>query len=518
MKLVFSSNKSGFLAASSVLFAAFCACQQNCPAAAPLAKPKASGVAKQVPEKKATASPAQGQGIPLWRNLLRKAQFFYLSEKNDQALAACADAISSAEKLPDKKALLDCLSWFANYQFKISQMEELNQVSNRALELTANSWGKASPEYAKQLAIRSFYFTCRGEVQEARKLQEEALSTLKSDEKSYPLEISWCRLAEGRRLSSEGSFGLADDAYQKALSLKQSVLKENDPELLVLMKEYAELLDKLDRKADAQKFKEKINYALATEVFDQGTGSVLSDRSGQSGAAGGKGVVFKKLADEALIEERKGNKEKAMSLWKLAVQEGEKTTGLESEEAFALVHLADVYLQADRDQALSMYKKSLALREKVGKENTLGQARALLRLAQIAQAKGENQEYQSLLSKAYQIEKNCQASDSVLATCLQSLLSAYIVTKKHSEAEIAAKELLAISQRQKSPLAPLNRRMALSMLGSIYMQTGRMNEGLKLMQEVAEGMKLDGAQDQAQIYSKEYAAIEKEIDKSEYAN
>jgi hypothetical protein len=101
------------------------------------------------------------------------------------------------------------------------------------------------------------------------------------------------------------------------------------------------------------------------------------------------------------------------------------------------------------------------------------------------------------------------------ANAAQILLSACMMNKDMSKAEETAKRLLQIADKLSGPSAEMKKHMATAMLGGIYMQTGRRNEGMELMKSLGK-MSRDNAA-YADLVKQEYATLEKTVDASEEA-
>jgi ATP/maltotriose-dependent transcriptional regulator MalT len=117
------------------------------------------------------------------------------------------------------------------------------------------------------------------------------------------------------------------------------------------------------------------------------------------------------------------------------------------------------------------------------------------------------------------IEEKCGASDAVISSTLQSLVSACMLTKDNARTEDVCRRLIQVSGKSTSTTARMQKSMATSMLASIYMQTGRMDEGMRMMKEASGSMQQQqGSTDgYAKAIQQEMLEIEKQIDNSEEA-
>lgn len=444
-----------------------------------------------------------------WAELLKSAWQLNLSGDNQEASLKAQAGLASAEKLKDDKGIISSLNAMADILDSQGNIPEQEDLRRRALDLAASSGGKSSPQYARELAKMASWYARKGEQGQARSMLDEAMAVLgNGGETKNPHEMSSCYLALARRQISEGTFGLADDSFSKALTLQDNSGSPEQAEALQIAKEYSALLDKLGRKSEADKLKDRINLARASS-------SLGNSSSGASTAGSGSKNLFLRLVQDARAASDAGDRSKCTSLWKLALQEAEKSAN-DRKMAFALVHLADESRYAKQnDEAESLYRKALSLREKTGATDDLGMARNLSRMSQCYIMNKKSSEAESLLRKAQEIEEKCQANPSSKAATLQSLISCSMTNKNNRQAEDAAKKMLAIADQLPGAAAAMNKRMAQSMLGSIYMQSGRMNEGMQLMKEVSASMSAVSPAETTKAYTVQWAEADKQADEAE---
>ena len=125
-------------------------------------------------------------------------------------------------------------------------------------------------------------------------------------------------------------------------------------------------------------------------------------------------------------------------------------------------------------------------------------------------------EAQQLISQALDIEIALAAPAEMQANAAQILLSVCMMNKDMNQAEETAKRLQLIADKLSGTSAEMKKRMATAMLGGIYMQSGRRNEGVELMKSLGGKMSRDNAS-YAETVKQEYATIEKTVDASEEA-
>ncbi len=415
-------------------------------------------------------------------DLIKQSWQQNLSGDSNRAIQTAQNALSLADKSTNLQEQIDSLDSLADIFDWNQKVVEQEALRKRALDLALKKYGKTSSIYAKQLAKSANYYVRKGEQGQARSYLDEASNILTNNESKFPLECATYYMVLARRQNSEGSFGLADDSYQKALNLFDGS-KQKDPNgMLQVAKEYAALLDTLGKKSEAEKLRDRINLARA--------GASSGDTSASTTATTGNTnpSAFLKLVADAKQAAAAGDHGKSKALWRLALDDAQKA-GNDRKTAFVLVHLGDeARFEKKEEEAISLYRQALSLREKSGSVDNLGMARNLSRLAQCYIMAKKTSEAESLLRKAIEIEDKKDASLSMRAMTLQNLLSAAMMNKNNQQTEDAAKRLLAVSERQDGALAASNKRMAQSMLGAVYMQTGRMNEGISIMKAASADM------------------------------
>src|SRR5262249_1689634 len=155
-------------------------------------------------------------------------------------------------------------------------------------------------------------------------------------------------------------------------SLREGKLGANDPKVLDLCAEYAELLTKLKRSDEASKFRERITMANSLAAALPPPGQSKSTAPGTD--------VFSKFVEKARADDAQQNRDQALADWKLAVAEAEKRSKSDGRLSFALVHLGDEYMYKKQpDEAEALFKRALELREQAGATATLGMARNMER-------------------------------------------------------------------------------------------------------------------------------------------
>lgn len=478
----------------------------------PTKKPGASNVgAATKPGSQPNTSTAKVAAV--WEKLIDSARYASLRNDDEQAQKDLQSAIANSEALKDDKALVACLEAQAEWLESHNQLSEALPVRQKAATLAEKAFGSQSPKLAGQLAGLASYYARKGENAQAWSHTERAMDILgkTGGGGTNPLEMASCSLATGRTQITERSFGLADDSFKKALELRESKLGPNSPLVLLTLKEYAALLEQLDRKGEAKKLIERITLANATAAA-----STTADTKPTTAATSSKKDKFLQHVEAAKnaytvtknLDDCKAN-------WKLAVEAAEPTKG--TRLAYALVHLSDMYMWAKQyPESEALLKRALQVREAAGSTDSLGAARNMERLASVSMMNKNYQEAEKLLSRAAEIEQREKASNNLQAHTLLTLASACLFTKNHGKGEQVSKQLMSVAEKIPGPTGANKKQLAASTLGSIYMQTGRMNEGMRLMQEAAGAAQtMKSPEEFIKASTEEIAAIEKEFDDSE---
>lgn len=431
--------------------------------------------------------------------------------KSAEAETKFRAALAAFQKSKDVTGEIDSLQMLAESleaQRRASESEPLRQ---KALELAKTKYGEKGAGYAAQLAGMSCYYTKKGNNAKAWEYVEKANAVLGAagGSASNPLASAYCAIATGRLQKMEGSRGLADQSFKKALELRESKLKETSPMVLLVCKEYATLLEELERPDDAKRLKERLTVAEAKS-------DSANEPAKKAGAAINlKGSKFAKVVTEAKKASLAEENDKALALWKEANSMAEKS-GDQKKIAYTLFKLGDAYsMLKEKDKMAALYRKSAEIREKIKTDNTLAMARVLTRLANVELVQKNYDEAKRLLDRALQIEKAKNASDDMLDTTLRSKYSACMLTKDLGEGEKVCLKLVDLASKDTSPIAGTRKAMTNSMLAGIYMQSGRTQEGIAMMQESAGHLTPEASKQYGEATAEVYKKVEREVDAAE---
>ncbi len=289
-----------------------------------------------------------------------------------------------------------------------------------------------------------------------------------------------------------------------------------------LVARYADLLKQLGRKDEAKKLQDRITLAKAEAPS---LGASTGGTPGGNTAAAPKEVkadkgkpALAKLVSEAKDPSNTGDKVKAITCWKAVVQEAEKSEAKDGRLPYALVHLGDAYrMQGSDEEAVALYKRAMEIREKEGATKSLGMVRNITRLANMELQKKNSVEASRLFIRALDLEDQQNAPDAIVAATLQNMITTCTSVQDNAHAEQAAKRLIPLAEKIGGATGNMQKRMAVTMLGVIYMKSGRMNEGMQLMRSMS-NMPKPNKEDFADTMKHTFTADEAIYDKSEEAS
>jgi tetratricopeptide (TPR) repeat protein len=490
-----------------------------------------AGTLKKTPDAtKAKASTSHSNASNAeWQTLIRAGDAALTGGNFEEAKTKYEEALASAEKLKDDKAVITCLTALSNcVATQDNQTADEQPLRERALELAKKTYGATTPQYASALAELADLKARQGDISTASDDTDRALAILGQSEEKYPLEMATCYQALANRQMSEGTPALADDSFKKALSLRTANLAANDPALLDTCKRYTKVLKQLGRKEEASKLEARVTSAAS--AASGGSTAAGSATAGSSASipstAGSKTAsknndnniaVFSKLLNDAKEADKAGDSDKTSSAWKLVVDQAEKLGAKDARLPYALVHLADAYrAQKKEDEAIALLKRAQEIREQQSATKTLGMARNLSRLAIIELQNKNYSEAERLFSKALELEDQQGAPDLIVAVTLQYVLMTSMAAKDQAKTEEMGKRLLPLAEKEGGTFGQMQMRMAAGSLGAMYMKSGRMNEGMQLIRSIAQLPRPNQA-DVANSAKESYAAVDVLFDKAEEA-
>lgn len=476
--------------------------------AAPAAK-------KKVPTKAAAKSAQKpGAGANDHIKMLDDGTRDMIKESFSQAEAKFKKALAQAEAAKNTNHQLECLVWLSASLEKQSRLDEALALRQKALELAKKSFGADSSEYALQLAGMSSFYTKKGNNAQAWNYIEQANATLgkAGGSAKHPITGAYCAIATARIQNLEGSKGLADQSYKKSLDLIQSAMKENAPLVILISKEYLPVLEAIEKTDEAKALKDKISLAEAAGTTGAANTAADTAPKIQSKLSGKE---FAKIVGEAKQNMIDKDFDSALAKWQKALAMAEKE-GSQKKLAYVYFKMGDTYsLKDEKEKREALYKKSALLREKMKETETLGMARVLTRLANYEIVNKNIDEAKRLLNRALEIETKQNASDGMIENTLRSLASACMMGKDFGKGEEVCRKLIVLAEKDTSPVAETKKAMSTSMLAGLMMQTGRMQEGMSMMQSMNGKLTPESTKAYSSAVAAQFAAVENEVDASE---
>ncbi len=315
-----------------------------------------------------------------------------------------------------------------------------------------------------------------GEVGTARHLIDQAITTVKEQGSEEDRLMADCLITEGRIQIQEGNKGLAEDSLKQALDIRRKILKPGDKQVCDLIEEYAVLLDNMGRKAEAEKLREEV----AVERAKERVAGATTASSGTTTNICDKAIELARQATTA------GDREGAFAQWKLALAAAEKQSINDPRIGYCLLKLSDEYLQKkDYSQSEQSLKRAIEVLKGGSHETSNCTAMALRRLAYLEFMNKNMQRASDLYSKALEMENRVNADPRIIATTVQQVASISMVSKDFSRVEQACKQLQELSSQLTGASKTYARITATSLLGAIYMQTGRSREGMDLLKQIS---------------------------------
>ncbi|MCW5823302.1 MAG: tetratricopeptide repeat protein [Cyanobacteria bacterium TGS_CYA1] len=416
--------------------------------------------------------------------------------------------LAETEKSSDQKMVLESLRALHllgltyERQQRIQDAEPLRQ---KALDLAKKTFGDKSAAYAQALADMGSLHALKGDVALAWQNNDQAQAIIDKAQGDNNLEKAAVNLAIARTRQSERSLGLADDFFKKALeetvagSNKGENKETDSPATLLVCQEYALMLEKMDRKDEAKKLSERVT--LAKTLTPSTTPMVIDAKAG----------LNKLIADAKKVEDA-GDVDKTIESWKSTIAAIEKANVKDQRLAYCLVHLGSVLIEKKNySEAQAILKKALDVRKNCSAPQNAGMARNLRRIGDCYMLEKNWQDATNFLVQAFEAEEAYGADDATKNTTLNKLASSCLQAKDFKRGENACRQILVLVEKSDSPAKPMKKMMATSMLAGMMMQSGRMQEGMQLMQNMAGS----GAQMNQQNTQEYTAALKAEWDEVE---
>jgi len=423
--------------------------------------------------------------------------------------------LSETEKSADQKMVLESLHALhllgLTYE-KQQRLQEAEPIRQKAIDVAKKTFGDKSAAYAQALADMGSTHALKGDMALAWKSNDEAVSVIDAAKGENHLEKASVNLAIARTRQSERSLGLADDFFKKALeetvagSNKGQNKETDSPQTLLVCQEYALMLEKMERKDEAKKLNERVTLAK-TLTPSSSTPLVIDAKAG----------LNKLIADAKKIEDTH-DVDNTIEAWKSTIAAIEKANVKDERLAYCLVHLGSALIEKKNyPEAQAILKKALEVRKATSAPQNAGMARNLRRIGDCYMLEKNWDDAKNFLVQAYEAEEAYGADDATKNTTLNKLASSCLQGKDFKKGENACRQILALAEKSDSPAKSMKKMMATSMLAGILMQSGRMQEGMQLMQNMSGSMQMtqQNTQEYTAALKAEWEEVEKKSEEAE---
>jgi tetratricopeptide (TPR) repeat protein len=396
---------------------------------------------------------------------------------------------------------------------KQQRLSDAESVYQKAIDSSKKSPGDKSAAYAQALADMASLYAIKGDVALAWKNNDEALAIVDAAKGDNYLEKASVNLAIARTRQSERSLGLADDFFKKALDQtmqgsNKGENKETDSILtLIVCQEYALVLEKMERKDEAKKLNERVTLAKTLTPSSTSTPLVIDAKVG----------INKLIADAKKVEDAK-DLDKTIEAWKSTIAAIEKANIKDERLAYSMVHLGSALIEKKNyAEAQAIFKKALEVRKGCSAPQNAGMARNLRRIGDCYMLEKNWDDAKNFLVLAYEAEEAYGADDATKNTTLNKLASSCLQGKDYKKGENACRQILVLAEKSDSPAKSMKKMMATSMLAGILMQSGRMQEGMQLMQNMSGNMQMNAqnTQEYTAALKAEWEEVEKKSEEAE---
>lgn len=411
------------------------------------------------------------------------ASNYYDTNHFDECIPLYQKALAIREKGPDQVALSTAINNLALAYTKDNRDSDAEPLFKRALAIDEKAIGAGSEDVAIDLNNLAALECRAGRTGDAREHTERALAIQKQLHIDTGVQAAPTYMNLGRIQIAERNIGLAEEPFRKALELREHAAGVNHPSVARVLEEYAQLLEQLDRKPEATKMKERI-YAIklanSTPAAAAAAGSGGSARAGSAAEA-----TLDKAIKEAQDAIYALKKDESLALWKQAAAEAQKVGDSSPKLSFCLGKLAQCYnWSGQKADALATFKRAIELREKTFGPSDPGLAVLYEDIAPLYMTEQNYAQAQTYLQKAVDIKTNAQLPERMLIHPLQSLSSCMSLTSSPG-VEPTCKRLIAILEAQPDGRKNPAYMGAVATLGGALMKRGRLEEGMRVMQQVS---------------------------------
>jgi tetratricopeptide (TPR) repeat protein len=316
--------------------------------------------------------------------------------------------------------------------FSVEQLED-------SLEKAIQQWGEDSPKLASlygqlgkaygQQIKQGNYTTFGQEASRAEQLLQNAIN--QSSQPSDFLAENLNNLAALYR--TQGKYAEAEHLIARSLSIRESQLGENHPNVATSLNNLAELYRSQGKYEEAEPL-----YRRSLSIWESQLGENHPD------VATSLNNLAELYRDQGKYAEAEPLYRRSLSIWESQLGENHLNV------ASSLNNLAELYRdQGKYEEMEPLLKRSLAIKENQLGENHPSVATSLNNLAGLYESQGKYAEAEPLYLRSRAImEKNLGEDHPSIATGLNNLAGLYESQGKYAEAEPLYRRSLAIREKQ----------------------------------------------------------------------
>jgi len=377
---------------------------------------------------------------------------------------------------------LQTLARLGGLYSRTAREDSARQVLKEVVEQRKALLGADHPKVAEDLEkLASAY---RRLPRVALSLLTEAQQRLERAGASHALKLADVFIQLGQCLSSMEESSRAEEAFRRALAIRESHKEVPPEDVAAALCELAEL------------YTHTRNYEKAEPIYERAI--AIYDSSSAAGDQLGVSRSMSALSGLAQVYQATNRFAKAEVLFERNLAGLEKMFGQDGRQlGYALTHAADFYREVNLyPQARRYYQRALDIYRKVFPPDSLIIAEALHNLAVARADLGQKAEIEAtiaLLSQARQIHEKLGGPDNI-ETCstLDSLASNYGRLGRTAEAVALGEKVLQIRRRLLGE-QDLRTAAAKNNLGAWYLSLGQYDKAGKYLREALDTKRALGA-------------------------
>lgn len=391
----------------------------------------------------------------------RQAGYDAITQGNlDAAEDLFRQALNAVQRVPHKPIdVVKCQNSLARAFTLQARAEEAESMFKRSLDILRRAYGAKSPELVQTMLDLGSIYESEGDHPAAMALYNQVLSINQSNFGPEHPETAHSLHRLARAKSNAGKQTEAESDYKHAINILEK--HPDDGEMKTLLKDYADLLRKTNRLAEADEIERKVRPAAVQQNITPAVSGDATQSSWQQHLSATAG------SDQAA----QNNTESAV------LSRAQEAPFSDPKLRPVYSTLADVqYRQGRFTEAEPLYKNILSIDEKTLGANHPGVAADLTNLALLYMAQRRYSEAEPLVKRALSIYEGSYGSGNLLVIKTRSMLaSIYEMQSNLPQAETYYKEAL---EKAQSGLGPNDAETArvLNSLAFLYYKEGKLAE------------------------------------------